>query len=166
VEIIIQKEKMVILNKIFSVIGLCLLLLLASCDSKRFYEKNLPIKNEVWNVNDKPYFEVEVNDTISPFNFYINLRNNSSYEYSNIYLLLNTYYPNGQQSRDTIECILADPRGYWLGKGTEIIEHQILFKRGVRFPMIGVYRFEFEQIMRKDNLEDILDIGLRIEYFE
>jgi gliding motility-associated lipoprotein GldH len=157
---------MKILNKRISLILLLLLFLIISCDNKRFYEKNLSIKNEVWNVNDKPYFEVEVNDTVSLFNFYINLRNSSSYEYSNIYLLLNTYYPNGQQSRDTIECILADSRGYWLGKGTEIIEHQILFKRRVRFPMIGLYRFEFEQIMRKDNLEDILDIGLRIEYFE
>lgn len=157
---------MEIRNKAFGVIGICILLLLASCDNKRFYENNLPIKNEVWNVNDKPFFVVEVTDTITPFNFYINLRNNSSYEFSNMYLFLNTYFPNGEQSRDTIECILADPRGYWLGKGTEIIEHQILFKRGVRFPMSGTYRFEFEQAMRKENLEDILDIGLRIEYFE
>lgn len=153
-------------NKVLVFAGICFAVLLVACDTKRYYENNLPIKNEVWNVNDKPFFEVEVEDTLKLFNFYINLRNNSSYEYSNIYLFLNTYFPNGEQSRDTIECILADSRGYWLGKGTEIIEHQILFKRGVRFPMPGVYRFEFEQAMRKDELEDILDIGLRIEYFE
>lgn len=153
-------------NKVLVFIGIFLAVLLFACDSKRYYENNLPIKNGVWNVNDKPFFEVKVEDTLKLFNFYINLRNNSSYEYSNIYLFLNTYFPNGEQSRDTIECMLADARGYWLGKGTEIIEHQILFKRGVRFPISGVYRFEFEQAMRKDELEDILDIGLRIEYFE
>lgn len=153
-------------NKVLVFAAICFAVLLVACDTKRYYENNLPIKNEVWNVNDKPFFEVEVEDTLQLFNFYINLRNNSSYEYSNIYLFLNTYFPNGEQSRDTIECMLADARGYWLGKGTEIIEHQILFKRGVRFPMSGVYRFEFEQAMRKDELEDILDVGLRIEYFE
>jgi gliding motility-associated lipoprotein GldH len=143
-----------------------LIAIFSSCDNKRFYEKNLAIKNEVWNVNDKPFFEIEVNDTLQAFNFYINIRNSSSYEYSNIFLFLNTYLPNGEQSRDTIECILADPRGNWLGKGNEIIEHQILFKRRVRFPISGKYLFEFEQAMRKDDLEGILDIGLRIEYFE
>lgn len=145
---------------------LCIAALLSSCDENRFYEKNLAIKNEVWNAHDKPFFEVEVEDTLQPFNFYINLRNNASYEYSNIYFFLNTYFPNGEQSRDTIECILADPRGYWLGKGTEIIEHQILFKRRVSFPIKGTYKFEFEQAMRKEDLEDVLDIGLRIEYFQ
>lgn len=153
-------------NKVLVFAAVCFILLLGACDKKRFYEKNFPIKNEVWNVNDKPIFEVKVEDTLQLFNFYINLRNNSSYEYSNIYLFLNTYFPNGEKSRDTIECVLADARGHWLGKGTEIIEHQILFKRGVRFPMSGIYRFEFEQAMRKDDLEDILDIGLRIEYYE
>jgi gliding motility-associated lipoprotein GldH len=153
-------------NNLLLITFLCIAALLSSCDENRFYEKNLAIKNEVWNVNDKPFFEVEVEDTIQAFNFYINLRNNASYEYSNIYFFLNTHFPNGEQSRDTIECILADPRGYWLGKGTEIIEHQILFKRRVRFPIKGTYKFEFEQAMRKENLEDILDIGLRIEYFQ
>lgn len=151
---------------IYNSLLLSIIITLLSCDKLRYYEKNLPIKNGVWNINEKPFFEVEVKDTVQRFNFYINLRNNSSYEYSNIYMFLNTYFPNGQQARDTIECILADPRGYWLGKGTEIIEHQILFKRAVRFPIPGTYRFEFEQAMRKDNLEDILDIGLRIEYVE
>ncbi|MFN4233795.1 MAG: gliding motility lipoprotein GldH [Bacteroidia bacterium] len=150
----------------YKVFIILVILIVVSCDSKRFYEKNLPIKNEVWNVNDKPYFEVEIKDTLQFYNFYINLRHNASYAYSNIYLFLNTYFPNGEKSRDTIECILADNRGFWLGKGTEIIEHQILFKRKVRFPMSGLYRFEFEQAMRKDDLEDIMDIGLRIEYFE
>jgi gliding motility-associated lipoprotein GldH len=145
-------------NKVLAFILVFFAFLITACDDKRFYENNLPIKNEIWNINDKPFFEVKVEDTIQLFN--------SSYEYSNIYLFLNTYYPNGEQSRDTIECILADSKGYWLGKGREIIEHQILFKRGVSFPMSGVYRFEFEQAMRKDELKDILDIGLRIEYFE
>ncbi len=141
-----------------------LLLFISSCDSSRIYEKNLHIKGHSWNRNDRKVFEVNITDTTSLNNVYINIRNTTDYKFSNLFLFLGTTYPNGQISRDTIEIILAAPDGKWLGKGMgKIKEEQILFKRGVYFPIKGMYKFSFQQAMRVENLEGIEDIGIRIE---
>lgn len=140
------------------------ILALTSCDSKRVYEKNVDIPEYIWD-KDKPiYFDVPITDTVSFHNVYINIRNASGYGFSNIYLFLDTKYPNNAISRDTIECILADPTGKWLGDGSgDIWDNQILFKKNVRFKQMGTYKFRYEQAMRMPKLPMIMDVGLRIE---
>jgi gliding motility-associated lipoprotein GldH len=140
------------------------ILALTSCDSKRVYEKNVDIPEYIWD-KDKPiYFDVPITDTVSFHNVYINIRNASGYGFSNIYLFLDTKYPNNTISRDTIECILADPSGKWLGNGSgDIWDNQILFKKNVRFKQLGTYKFRYEQAMRMPKLPMIMDVGLRIE---
>ena len=67
-------------------------------------------------------------------------------------------------SNDTLECILADEKGKWLGTGIgDIYDNQIPFKKNVLFPKKGKYKFEIEQGMRTDIVPLIMDIGLRIE---
>lgn len=138
--------------------------LLASCDSKRVFEQNIEIPNGVWNTKNKARFEVQIADTLTPHNFYINVRNAGGYPYSNIYLFLETEFPDKVYARDTIECILADNSGRWLGSGSgDIWDNQILFKKGVRFRKAGKYVFTMEQAMRVQNLPMIMDVGMRIE---
>ena len=140
------------------------LLFLISCDSNRVYEKNIGISDGNWDIEEKLAFDVQIDDTVSQHNFYINLRNTGSYPNSNIFLFINTEFPDGGKSRDTVECFLADVNGKWLGKGSgDLWENQILFKRGVIFPKPGIYKFEFEQAMRMEQVPFIIDAGLRIE---
>jgi gliding motility-associated lipoprotein GldH len=142
----------------------CLFIFLCSCDNKRIYEKNIAVTDAVWNIDEKPSFEVDVKDTISKQSFYINLRNSGAYPYSNIFLFIETLFPDSSISKDTVECFLADASGKWLGKGSSNIwDNQILFKKGVVFPKSGVYKFTFQHGMRTDELKEILDVGLRIE---
>ena len=114
---------------------------------------------------DKPvYFEVQVEDTLSPHNLYINVRNTSLYPYSNLYLFVTTTAPSGDFVRDTVDVILADHKGKWKGKGLgDIWDLQQLYKRDVRFAQRGTYHFEYRQAMRMDKLPFILDVGLRVE---
>jgi gliding motility-associated lipoprotein GldH len=128
------------------------------------YEKNKKINKGVWNQKDIVKFNVEISDTISLHNFYINIRNSGNYTYSNIFLFINTIFPDGKKVRDTVECMLANPDGQWLGKGLSDIKYnRILLKKGIKFLQKGNYSFEFEQGMRKENLLGIVDIGIRIE---
>ena len=141
-----------------------LLLGFTACDSKRVYEQNIDIPEYIWDKDNPVYFDVEIKDTVSLHNVYINIRNASGYAYSNLYLFLDTKYPNNSMSRDTIECILADPSGKWLGDGSgDIWDNQILFKKNVRFKQIGTYKFRYEQAMRMPKLPMMMDVGLRIE---
>ncbi len=139
---------------------------LFSCDPNRVFDKNVKIDNGIWNKNNKLFFSVKIDDTVSLYNFYINIRNDGTYPNSNIFIFVKIIFPNGKFLRDTVECFLSDPSGKWLGHGFgDIWDNQILYKKGVMFPVKGEYYFEFEQGMRaKDGkLQGVRDIGLRIE---
>lgn len=92
------------------------------------------------------------------------MRHADSYKFSNLYLFINSYFPGGSHTRDTIELILADHTGKWYGSGFgNIKEYQVLIRKGVVFPVTGVYKIGIEQGMRENNLLGIEDIGIRIE---
>lgn len=146
---------------------LLFVLFFTSCDKTRIFEKNEELPDNVWNIKDTLKFEVEITDVETPANFYVNVRNADGYPYSNIFLFIKTLFPNGQMSNDTLECVLADEKGKWLGSGMgDIYDNQIPFKRNVRFPVAGKYTFEIQHGMRVDNLPLIMDVGLRIEKAE
>ncbi len=136
---------------------------LIGCGTALFQDSR-KIPNRIWERTHTINFKVPVNDTVKTYDFHIDLRNEGTYPYSNIYLFVNTTFPSGAMARDTVECILADPSGRWLGKGIgDIRDNHILFKENVRFPTTGTYSFEFEQGMRMEQLPAILDVGISIE---
>ena len=140
------------------------LLLLAACDSNRFYEQYNPIADESWTTSNKQVFEVPVTDTTGLYSLFFNIRHSGSYRYRNLFVFLETTEPNGSRYRDTLECVLARPDGKWYGSGVgDLKDHRFLFKRHKALDQAGTYRFSFEQAMRVDPLEHVKDIGLRIE---
>jgi len=143
---------------------LLFLLIFYSCDSKRIFEENKKIEKGVWNTADKANFEVNITDIYARYNFYINVRNEGDYPYSNLYLFMHTLFPDGTTARDTIECQLADYDGRWLGSGIGSVKYnRFLFKQGVKFRQPGTYVFELEQAMRTKELKGVADIGIRVE---
>lgn len=143
------------------------LVIISSCGSGVLVDRNKKIENSIWKSGDIVKFSVSVPDTVQLYNFYIDIRNSADYQYSNIFLFLKTLYPNGMYSIDTIECILADNTGKWLGKERgKIIDNRVLFRQGIRFKLSGNYSFEFEQAMREPELAGIEDFGIRIDKFE
>lgn len=139
------------------------ILLFSSCDSKRIFEKNQDIPEVGWKKDNVLKFDVEVKDPSTATNFYVNVRNADGYPFSNLYLFIKTTFPNGKMSNDTLECVLSDEKGKWLGSGLgDIYDNQILFKKNVRFPMAGKYSFEIQHGMRIDPVLLIMDVGLRI----
>jgi gliding motility-associated lipoprotein GldH len=146
---------------------LLVVLFFSSCDSKRIFEENKKIPGEGWSSSNVIKFDVEIANLEMPTNFYINVRNADGYPYNNLFLFIKTTFPNGKMSNDTLECVLADENGKWLGKGMgDIYDNQIPFKKNVRFPEIGKYTFEIQHGMRTDIIPLIIDMGLRIEKSE
>lgn len=141
--------------------------ILTSCDTNQVFEKNVELIDYTWNKDSIVKIDVDIKDTISPHNIYINVRNTSRYEMQNLFLFINTTSPNGIVLRDTFECYLADERGKWIGNGWgDIFDNQFIYKQNIRFPVSGTYHFEYIQAMRKEKLKYISDIGLRIEKVE
>ena len=146
---------------IFLILGLALF---SSCGFNYTYNEIVEIEDAKWYKDEIAHFEVEINDSLGSQNFILNLRNNTDYRYSNLFIFMTTYFPNGNVTRDTIECVLADQTGRWLGKGwSNIKENEILLKSDLRFPLTGKYEFYIQQAMRQDTLEGIESVGLIIE---
>lgn len=75
-----------------------------------------------------------------------------------------TYFPNNTYQVDTIDCPLAERSGRWYGSGLgDLLDNRIMFKRNVQLPQAGNYKFELQHAMRSDTIEEVYDIGLRIE---
>ena len=140
-----------------------ILFFLSACESGIIFDNNKSLDGDVWKSDQIIRFDVPLEDTVNIYKFYLNLRHTTSYRYANIFLFIDSTFPDGTQARDTVECILADPSGKWMGKGiSNIRDNQVLLRRGLRFPKKGKYIFEFEQAMREPELEGVIDIGLRI----
>ncbi len=141
-----------------------LLFLLFSCDPGRVYENNEKIPDRNWHKDQEIVFNVPIQDTVSPNNVYINVRNEGQYEFSNLYVFMTIISPQGNTRKDTINLQLAKPSGEWLGKGfSSIYDHQVTVYENIIFPVPGEYKIVLEQAMRKKELEHILDIGIRVE---
>ena len=137
----------------------------SSCGNKNvIFDESVVINNASWNNQEFPYFDVNVEDTLSTYDFYLNIRHLENYRYSNFYMFLHTTFPDGNQTHDTIELILAYPDGRWIGKGTSSMrDNKILLNDNLCFPLKGNYHFEIEQAMREPVLEGITDVGICFE---
>ena len=82
---------------LFLVVGM-----MVSCEMSVFYDEHKTIKDNVWNIDDKMVFNVEVDsaDMLERYNFLIDLRNTREYPYSNAFLFIKTTFPNGGYALD------------------------------------------------------------------
>ena len=139
-----------------------------SCQKVDLFEKDVSIPRHAWQSNYKPEFHFTITDTATPYNIYIVLRHSEKYSYNNIWLNLYTHIP-GDSSVQKVqyELPLANSEG-WLTNDAmdDLYEHRILITPGNErfyFKKPGEYVFTFEQIMREDPLENVFNVGLRIE---
>lgn len=138
-------------------------ILFSSCDPDRVFDANVVIPENKWSVNNRPVFYVDINDTSSFHDIYLNVRNTGNFRYSNLFILLTVQGPQAQPETKRYEFKLAEPDGKWLGSGLgDIYSNQILMIEKIRFQKSGVYSFRIEQNMRENPLEGIEDVGIRI----
>jgi len=154
------------------IIGILLSALLIGCEQPAAHVFVREIPNGEWPQGKRFSGEFEVTDTLNSHHFYVTLRHTVDYPYSNLYLFVHTKFPNGRNSRDTVECILTDRAGRWLGSGNgfvvdnKIVSNKVMYKYQKKFPLKGTYVFGVEHAMRPDTLHEILDVGIRIEQSE
>jgi gliding motility-associated lipoprotein GldH len=143
------------------------ILLFASCDTIDLYEKVATIPKNKWASGYKPSFSFSIKDTTAAYQLHFIIRHNEKYNYNNIWLNLYTKSPDGTVSKAPYEFPLATNERGWLGMGMDdLYEHRIALtplNRQFYFKKAGNYIFSLEQIMREDPLENIMNVGLRIE---
>ncbi|WP_282054045.1 gliding motility lipoprotein GldH [Maribacter luteus] len=143
---------------------------MVSCNNSIVKTEFKPTENGSWNKDSIMEFNFSGLDTIQKHHMFINVRNDNTFAYSNLFIIAALVYPNGETVTDTLEYIMAEPDGTWLGKGYgSIKENKLWYKENIVFPSSGVYTLRLSQAMRKNgnvdgiiNLEGITDVGFEI----
>jgi gliding motility-associated lipoprotein GldH len=154
-------------------IGLLLLFLFfTSCDKKQFYSEYKELDG-TWKKSDTLRFTFEQKDTITPYNLFLNVRNNNDYPFNNMYLIVSLKEPGKKPTIkiDTLEYQMADVDGTLLGEGfTDVKESKLWYLENYVFNRIGNYKVEVVQAVRATGevngvaeLKGITELGLRIE---
>jgi gliding motility-associated lipoprotein GldH len=138
---------------------------MSSCTDNRLFEENVFIENNILDTKDKKAFTFEVQDTNALYDIYTNIRITAEYPYSNLFLLVTATNPEGKVSKELVEYTLADVSGKWLGRGLgDIYDYRILHDRlkEVEMKKPGKYKFEFNQVMRVNQLNGVSALGVRV----
>lgn len=148
-----------------------LILLMFSCNTATVKSEFKTTDNGAWPKDSIVKFTFSEIDTTTRHNVFINIRNDQSFPYNNLFLIAELNFPSGESVRDTLEYEMAMPDGTWLGKGYgSVKENKLCFKENIVFPTSGVYTLQLSHAMRKNgavdgvvNLEGITDVGFEIE---
>ena len=147
-----------------SVRAILISLVIVSCSGNDVYFQYDSVNPKGWSKDSLYGFDIPITDTVALYNVYVNIRNRGEYPYQNLWLFLTKITPDSIESKDSIECYLADQRGKWLGKGLgSILEMPVLYQQKVRFKSSGIYHYKIVHGMRDSLLSGINDIGIRVE---
>ena len=143
-------------------------LMLCACDSNGIYDAYVSIPQKGWSKDSVARFNFNIEASDVDYNMYIKLRNTAIYPNSNLWLFIDIIAPSGVAERDTVECLLADDKGEWYGRGwgSGIYHLTLPYKYNIKFNETGTYKMLIAQGMRSPVIKGIVDVGVRIEKFE
>jgi len=128
---------------------ICIIIMFSSCDNTAVFEEYKSFENQEWNTDSLVNFDYSITDTISTYKIILNLRHSVDYEYQNLFLFVNY-----EASRDTIELLLADKSGKWLGSGVgDIRELTLTLVDDKIYPKQESKTLTIEQAMRYGSAE-------------
>ena len=156
-----------------SILFVFVLFLIISCDKKRVFDEYKSVGN-AWHKDSIVSFDLPKLDPKKLFNMYVNVRDNDSYPFNNLFLIVSLEQPNHQVKVDTLEYQMTNPDGTLLGDGfSDIKENKLFYKDKVNLTQKGVYKIHIKQATRQTgkiegvtSLPGISDVGFRIESTE
>ena len=135
-----------------------------SCDNNIVFDDYKTFENQTWNSDSIIIWDYSVIDTISKNQLVIKVRHSTEYEFQNLFLFIKA------EKTDTLELLLANKEGKWLGKGIgDVREVEVVYRKDKVFTKKGNYSFKIEQAMRYGAAEkiqvlnNVLAVGLSIE---
>jgi gliding motility-associated lipoprotein GldH len=143
------------------------LLLFASCNTNVNSSYNI-FKEDSWHADSIITISHSVVDSTTKHNLYLKVSHSIDFEYQNIFLFVSF-----KEKTDTVEFVLSEKSGKWLGKGFgDIKEVDYCFAENVTINSNQASSITIEQAMRYGDepeitsLKGIIALGLNIEKSE
>ena len=126
-----------------------ILILFFSCESEKIHYYSFPDSD--WNSQKIVKFDITTEDSTQVRISNISIRHNTSYKYQNIIFFLHHSYKENIISTDTIELLLAEDNGKWIGKGKSNIKEFSTTTLSPKTYQNGIHSFFLELSMRDDS---------------
>ena len=128
---------------------LALSAMIGGCGPREIFNAGLEIPAQGWEAGRAAAISLPVTDTLRANDLYLAVTNSNDYRWENLFLFTTIEFPNKIKIKDTIEVVLSDKRGQWLGSGWgSSYRNEFLFRENVRFPLVGTYTIHIDQAMR------------------
>ena len=112
-----------------------LIMIACACEQQVVFNEVIEIDGQGWDDQQIARFNIDVNDINESYDIEFFLENNTDYPYSNIYMFISLESPKGDVMKDTVDFLLADIRGQWLGEiSGEEVQNRFIYKSNVKFP--------------------------------
>jgi len=148
----------------FAHLLICSLFFLSSCDKSRIIEENKQLKEYQWSYEDAQTFTAEIKDTSQHYNIYVNVRHSFQFGWRNVWVKIQTTFPDSSRFEKRVNLVLSEPDGHWYGDCLgDNCDMQIPIQQNAIFPQPGTYTFKISQDMRVNPLGLIKSVGMRIE---
>lgn len=137
-------------------------ILLLSCDKDLRYEKFQKVDTQAWHYKDNLLFNVSATNE-ETVDLTVALRNTTDFQHANLWLFLSIQSPSGKVLKDTLNCLLADNYGYWLGSGFSglyLTEHRL--SKPVFLNEKGDWSVKVTHGMRTDSIQGIQEVGILV----
>lgn len=150
----------------FLVFFLTAAVLLSGCDSSRVFENYVEFKERAWKINEPVTFEFEIKNTQQQYNLYYEVRNSLDFPWSRIFVYYQISDSIGSKvDSKLISNYLFEKDGKPLGRSGlgDVYDHRFPILQNYSFANPGKYKFTLQQENRKDDMNGILAIGIRVE---
>jgi gliding motility-associated lipoprotein GldH len=150
----------------FSVVILVFVLFFSmiGCQNDAIYEEFKPLSINGWDLHDTLDFQFEIKDISKKYNLYINVRHRDLFEYQNFYIKTFTQFPSGRIKEDILSIPLSNEAGEWIGKCTgDVCFYRAPIISRFKFEEPGTYHIRLKHEMRVNDLENMIDVGLKLE---
>lgn len=139
-------------------------LFLLSCETS-LYNKFEPIDKNEWYIEDTITFNFEVKE-LGSYSIFFQTRHTKEYNFNNLWVKIIQDFPNEKMDTSYLyQTIVADPiSGRWLGECTSnYCTASTPLNENIVLSDTGSYKISIVQYMRTNPLEEISDVGIKVE---
>ncbi len=150
------------------ILGLCFVfsLIFLSCDvPQSIYEhSDLYTTQKPWVYSDSLIYRFNIKDTNRYYNLLLEIDHDKTYSFENLYIKLETLFPDKKAVADVVSMQLADETGAWYSdcRGKACTFYLTLQDQAI-FSQQGAYQITLLPWMRSDTIQHIYRIAFKVE---
>lgn len=148
------------MKKLLYILILCCFI---SCEQKHFFNKYESVDAKNWKQTDTLNYLIDIVDSNAVYDISVSIRYQKEYEFSNLWLTVyNSNELSSKPIRLEVPLFKNDGKPYGKSSGS-LCTQTVSLQKQVRFPKNGKYTINIAQLMRKEPLNGISDVGVIID---